>query len=179
MRIALLACVATVSAVALAACGSSTGPTVYPAVGGQYAATFTYTDSNAFFDSTKTVSATIVLQNPNSVGQVLGFAAFPNAIDSALIIATFSSNTLGALNFFTFGNPNTPLFFSPGILSETFPTCNFKDVGTFTLVTPGSISSVTTGAQLTMAGSFTGFKCGMGTDSSVSTLAASVVATRM
>jgi hypothetical protein len=152
---------------------------MYPAVGGQYAATFTYTDSNAFFDSTKTVSATIVLQNPNSVGQVLGFTAFPNAIDSALIIATFSSPSLSSLTFFTFGNANQPLFFSPGILAETFPTCNFGDVGTFTLVTPGSISSTTTGAQLTMAGSYTGFKCGMGADSSASLLRTSVTATRM
>jgi hypothetical protein len=157
-----------VSVVALAACGSSTAPTTYPTIGGQYAGSYTYQLTNIHTDTTAVIPTTITLNNANSLGTFTGFAVFPSLPgDSALIIGQFASND--AVTFGAFGDPNLPLLYSAKVLSATFPACNFADSATFTLTGQSFANN-----QLGLSATFTGFKCG--SDSAATMVTANVVA---
>jgi hypothetical protein len=159
------------SAVTLAACSSSTGPTSYQKIAGQYSATFTYqlvVSGNTGFDSTVTVPATITMNDANSIGTFTGYTVF-TAADSGVIAGQFGTNN--AITWYLFGDPSEPLMYSAKVFSATYPMCNFADSATYTLSPGGGI----VGKQLTLSATFTGFKCGA--DSASSTLQASVSAT--
>jgi hypothetical protein len=159
-------------AVAAAACGSSSSPSSYPLVGGQYAATYTYQLTNSDFDSTATVAATINMLDANSAGLFTGTLIFSVANDTGVVIGQFGSNR-SSIQFLQFGDAgNAPPLFSANVFAALFPICHLSDsTVTFTPAGGEGIS----GKTLTFAGTFTSFKCGA--DSAASTLNVSVTAT--
>jgi hypothetical protein len=159
--------------VALAACGSSSSPTQFPPVAGNYTASFTYELTHAGLDSTVIAPATMTLGSPDQSGTFTGSFHFtgPDTVTGG-VAGQFQSN--GQITWFTFGDGSgQPPFFLSIFLAAVYPTCNFVGA-TFALAPGGGFSSA---RVLTLAGTFSNFKCQItGTDSAASTLSASAVA---
>jgi hypothetical protein len=163
------------AAVVLAACGSSTAPSVqYEKINGQYTAVFTYNLVENGLDHSVTIPATMTITDADRNGLFTGSFVITNpVVDTGGIAGQFASDgqTITWIEFGD-GSQQPPLFLGL-LLAAEYPTCNFT--GANFVITPGSGIS---GQQLTLGGTYSNFKCGTTpTDSLPGVLNASVQAT--
>jgi hypothetical protein len=168
----------TACALTLAACGSSsTSPSPYPKVGGQYTTTLTYALSATGIDSTAVLPGSINMLDANRAGQFTGtWLITGSGSDTAtgVVVGDFNANG-SAISWVQFGDGGAaPPLYVHNILVALYPACNFAEA-TVSQPAAGGIS----GAQLTLAGTFGSFKCLVGADSVNATLSAHVSGFRL
>jgi hypothetical protein len=162
------------AAVVMAACGSTTAPVQYQKINGQYTADFTYVLTTGGTGNPVNVPATMTLFDADRGGVFTGsFVITSPVVDTGGIAGQFASDGQ-TITWIQFGDGGQqPPFYLSLFLTAEYPTCNFRGA-TFVLTPGGGI----TGQQLTLAGTFSNFKCGTTpTDSLPGVLNASVQAT--